>query len=225
MKWSRPLRTVAAACALGAALCAPAAAETTSAQYAALIHSFNPHLASHQTHKLAAAIIKDAQREHLDARLLVAIVAVESRWRPSVVSPSGAVGLGQLMPHTAALLGVDPSDSRENLRGTSTYFGSLVREFGAEGQKLRLAIAAYNTGPVAIKRAGGVPSGATAYVRRVMSVFHAISARIGDAARKLPHGDTYVIAVTPIMLDFDEFISVDDLSVHRVQTQVVVTGP
>ena len=222
MKWSRPLRTVAAACALGATLCAPAAAETTS-QYAALIHSFNPHLASHQTHKLAAAVIKDAQREHLDARLLVAIVAVESRWRPSAVSPSGAVGLGQLMPHTAALLGVDPSDSRENLRGTSTYFGRLVREFGAQGQKLRLAIAAYNTGPVAIKRAGGVPYGATAYVRRVMSVWHAISTHIGDAARKLPHSDTFVIAVTPIVPAYDKFVSVDDLPADSAQA--VVSGP
>jgi soluble lytic murein transglycosylase-like protein len=224
MKWSRPFRTVAATCALAAALCAPAAAETTS-DYAALIHSFNPSLATHQTHKLAAAVIKDAQREHLDARLLIAIVAVESRWRPAAVSPAGALGLGQLMPHTARLLGVDASDSRDNLRGTSSYLGRLVREFGAEGQKVRLAIAAYNAGPVAIKRAGGIPDGAThAYVRRVMSVWHEISARIGDAARKLPHPDTYVIAITPIVPAYNEFISVDDIP-PATPAQGVVSGP
>jgi soluble lytic murein transglycosylase-like protein len=225
MTWSRPFRTVIAACALGAGLCAPAAAETTL-RYAALIHSINPRLATHQTHKLATEVIKDAQREHLDARLLVALVAVESRWRPSVVSSSGAVGLGQLMPHTARLLGVDPSDSRANLRGTSTYLGSLLREFGAEGQRVRLAIAAYNAGPVAIKRAGGIPNSATyAYVRRVMSVWHAISARIGDAARKLPHTDTYVVAIAPLVPAYDQFISVDDIpATDRVQA-VVVSGP
>jgi soluble lytic murein transglycosylase-like protein len=214
MKWSRPLRTAAAVCAFGAALCAPAAAETTT-QYAALIHSINPRLATHQTHKLAEEVIRDAQREHLDARLLVALVTVESRWRPSAVSSAGAVGLGQLMPHTARLLGVDPSDSRQNLRATSTYFGRLVREFGAEG--LRLAIAAYNTGPVAIQRAGGVPSGAMAYVRRVMSVWHAISARIGDAARRALPRDTYVVAIAPVVPPFDEIVSVDDLPPYSLQ--------
>ncbi|MGH7685130.1 MAG: lytic transglycosylase domain-containing protein, partial [Vulcanimicrobiaceae bacterium] len=108
----------------------------------------------------------------------------------------------------------------------SSYLGSLVREFGHEGQKVRLAIAAYNAGPVAIKRAGGIPDGATyAYVGRVMSVWHAISTRIGDAARKLPHSDTYVIAITPIVPAFNEFVSVEDLPPGPPQATVVVTGP
>lgn len=217
----RALLAAALTLCIGAGLCAPAAAEQ-SAQYAKLIHHINPHLAKHQSDKLAREVIKDAQREHLDARLLVALVTVESRWRQSAVSYSGARGLGQLMPHTAYLLGVNPSDSQENLRGTSAYLGALVRQFGAQGERLRLAIAAYNAGPVAIKRAGGIPNGATAeYVSRVIAAFHAISASVGNAARVLPHMQTYTyaIAIAPVIAPYDTIVSVDDLSMPAKTSQ------
>jgi soluble lytic murein transglycosylase-like protein len=205
-------------------LSAPAVAETTS-QYASLIHSFNPKLAKHQTHTLAQEVIKDAQREHLDARLLIALVTVESRWRPTAVSASGARGLGQLMPHTAYLLGVDADNPHDNLRGTARYFGGLLREFGAQGQRLRMAIAAYNSGPAAVKRAGGLPSGTNEYVRRVVSVWQAIRARVGDARRVLPQMDTYIVIATrpTFVATFNQIVSIDDLPPQA--TQAVVTGP
>lgn len=225
MGWrSRALSATALTFCFGAALAAPAVAEP-AAQYASLIHHLNPKLAKHQTDRLAREVIKDAQREHLDARLLVAIVTVESRWRQSAVSHAGARGLGQLMPHTAHLLGVNPRDSRENLSGTSAYLARMLHEFGAQGERLRLAIAAYNAGPVAVKRAGGVPhNGETGqYVRRVIAAWHAISARIGNAARSLPHVENYVIAATPIVAPYDKIISVDDLPPQA--TEALVTGP
>ena len=222
MSWFRPLWTVAVACMLGASFCAPAAAETTS-QYAALIHSFNPKLQKHQTQKLALEVINDAQRAHLDARLLIALVTVESRWRQSAISRAGARGLGQLMPHTAHVLGVNPRNSSDNLRGAATYLGRMMREFGDQGQHLRLAIAAYNAGPVAIKHARGIPNNGETprYVRKVLAVWHSIQNRVGDAARVLPgQGTFYVVGSIFSVTPFDEIVSVDDLiSASQIQTQ------
>lgn len=193
---------------MGALFCAPASAETTS-QYAALIHKFNPKLQAHQTHKLALEVIKDSQRTHLDARLLIALVTVESRWRQSAVSSAGARGLGQLMPHTAHVLGVNPRDSKQNLLGASTYLARMIHVFGNQGNRLHLAIAAYNAGPLAVLRARGVPyNGETPeYVRRVISVWHSIRSRVGDVARTLPSG-SYAIGIVTVE-PFDEILSVD----------------
>jgi soluble lytic murein transglycosylase-like protein len=203
---------------LGAVMSAPAAAETTS-QYATLIHSFNPKLADYQSQRLAREVITDAQRAHIDARLLIALVTVESRWRQSAVSRAGARGLGQLMPHTAQLLGVDPRDSRENLLGAATYLARMIRKFGDQGRRLHLAIAAYNAGPVAIERAGGIPhNGETPeYVRRVIALWHALQTRVGDTAHALP-ADTYAAlgSVLPVA-PFDDIVSVEDLA-HDTQT-------
>jgi hypothetical protein len=209
MRCFRPLWTAALAVMAGALLCAPASAETTS-QYAALIHKFNPKLQQHQTHRLALEVIKDSQRSHLDARLLIALVTVESRWRQSAVSSAGARGLGQLMPHTAHVLGVNPRDSKQNLLGASTYLARMIRQFGAQGKRLHLAIAAYNAGPLAVRRAGGIPyNGETPeYVRRVISLWHSIRGRVGDVARTLPSDDKFVIGVLSVE-PYSEIISVD----------------
>jgi len=182
MRCPRPLWTAALALVLAGSFCTGALAETAS-DYAALIHTLNPKLAKHQTDKLAREVIKDAQRAHVDARLLMAVVTVESRWRQSAVSSAGARGLGQLMPQTAHLLGVNPRDAQENLLGASTYLARMMKQFGAEGNQLRLAIAAYNAGPIAVRRAGGIPyNGETpAYVQRVIAVWHVLRARVGDA--------------------------------------------
>lgn len=217
----RPIWTAASAVVLSVSLCAPASAETAS-QYAALIHRFNPKLQQHQTHRLALEVIKDAQRSHIDARLLMAVVTVESRWRQSAISSAGARGLGQLMPQTAHLLGVNPRDSKQNLRGASTYLARMMRLFGAEGSRLHLAIAAYNAGPIAVKRARGVPyNGETPeYVRRVISVWHSIRARVADATRMLPVKNAYVgLQVAP----FDEILSVDDSTTTSTDATATTT--
>lgn len=85
--------------------------------------------------------------------LLRAIVWRESRGRDDAVSAKGALGAMQLMPATAALLGVDPRDPAQNLAGGALYLRQQIDRFGT----LPLALAAYNAGPGAVVRYGGVP--------------------------------------------------------------------
>ncbi len=109
-----------------------------------------------------------AERYGLDPDLVLAVVGAESGFAPKAVSPKGAQGLMQLMPRTAAELGVvDAFDPAANLDGGSRYLESLLVKYRGN---LRLALAAYNAGPGAVARHGGVPPyrETQEYVRRVM---------------------------------------------------------
>lgn len=108
-----------------------------------------------------------AARYELDPLLVSAVVGVESAWNPEAVSVQGAVGLMQLMPETARILGVDPWDPEGNLDGGSRYLRSLLDRFDGD---LELALAGYNAGPLAVERYGGVPPyrETVAYVERVL---------------------------------------------------------
>jgi hypothetical protein len=85
--------------------------------------------------------------------LFWANIAVESAFKPDARSSVGAIGLGQLMPGTADLLGVDPHDPEDNLRGSARYLLAQLEDFGAAD----LALAAYNAGPEAVRDYGGIP--------------------------------------------------------------------
>jgi hypothetical protein len=85
--------------------------------------------------------------------LFRANIAVESAFNPDARSPVGAIGLGQLMPGTADLLGVDPHDPEDNLHGSARYLLAQIEDFGAAD----LALAAYNAGPEAVREYGGIP--------------------------------------------------------------------
>ena len=74
-------------------------------------------------------------------------------YNPRALSGAGAIGLGQLMPDTARVLGVDPHDPRQNLDGSARYLLMMLDRFGDS----RLALAAYNAGPEAVDRHGGIP--------------------------------------------------------------------
>lgn len=99
----------------------------------------------------------EAQRiaieEGVDPDLFLRLVRQESGFRPQVVSSAGAIGLAQLMPGTAEELGVDPRDPIQNLRGGARYLRQQLDTFGDPV----LALAAYNAGPGAVRRYGGVP--------------------------------------------------------------------
>jgi len=203
----RPLWTAVAALMIAALCYAPAAASQT-AQYASIIHTYNPRLPKHQSRNLASAVIRDAQRAHIDARLLTALITVESHWRLHAVSRAGARGLGQLMPTTARRLGVDPLDPLANLFGTSTYLSHMLHKFGTSGNGIHLAVAAYNAGPLAVRRARGIPNNGETprYVRKVISLWHALSGKVSDATRA--PADTFVVATIPIQ-PYLEIVSVD----------------
>jgi soluble lytic murein transglycosylase-like protein len=100
------------------------------------------------------AVARQAARRHgIPEDLFLRLVQQESSWNPRAVSHKGAIGLAQLMPDTARLLGVDPEDPQQNLDGGARYLSEQFRAFG----DWRLALAAYNAGPGAVKEHGGVP--------------------------------------------------------------------
>ncbi|WP_083960836.1 lytic transglycosylase domain-containing protein [Thermodesulfobacterium hveragerdense] len=97
---------------------------------------------------------KVAQDFSLDPALLKAIAKVESSFNPRAISPKGAMGIMQLMPQTARLVGVeDPYHPLENLKGGAKYLRMLIDEF----RELTLALAAYNAGPEKVKLYRGIP--------------------------------------------------------------------
>ncbi len=99
-------------------------------------------------------VAKAAARRHgVPEELFLRLVRQESGWNPKAVSHKGAIGLAQLMPETARLLRVDPHDPNQNLEGGARYLGTQYRKFGS----WRLALAAYNAGPEAVERHGGIP--------------------------------------------------------------------
>ncbi len=85
--------------------------------------------------------------------LFLRLVTQESGWNPRAKSHKGALGLAQLMPATARALGVDPMDPRQNLEGGARY---LKRQFDTF-RTWHLALAAYNAGPAAVEKYGGIP--------------------------------------------------------------------
>ena len=99
-------------------------------------------------------VAKAAARKHgVPEDLFLRLVQQESGWNPGAVSHAGATGLAQLMPGTAANLGVDPSDPHQNLEGGARYLRMMYDRFGS----WRLALAAYNAGPIAVEKHGGIP--------------------------------------------------------------------
>ncbi|GHF55948.1 lytic transglycosylase domain-containing protein [Seohaeicola zhoushanensis] len=107
---------------------------------------------------------REAARRHaVPEDLFTRLVQQESGWNPNARSHKGAMGLAQLMPETARHLGVDPNDPYQNLEGGARYLAMQYREFGS----WKLALAAYNAGPDAVKKYGGVPpyNETTNYVR------------------------------------------------------------
>lgn len=94
-----------------------------------------------------------ARRHGIPEDLFLRLVQQESGWNPGARSHKGAYGLAQLMPATASALGVDPADPHQNLEGGARYLRAQFNRFGS----WRLALAAYNAGPEAVTRHGGIP--------------------------------------------------------------------
>jgi soluble lytic murein transglycosylase-like protein len=94
-----------------------------------------------------------ARRHGIPEDLFLRLVTQESGWNPDAISSAGAIGLAQLMPGTAALLRVNPTDPVDNLHGGARYLAQQFRNFG----DWPLALAAYNAGPEAVREHGGIP--------------------------------------------------------------------
>ena len=114
---------------------------------------------------IKAKVTKAAKDTKLDPKLFHAVVSTESNYNPNAVSPVGAVGLTQLMPKTAAGLGVNPLLVDENLKGGATYLQSLLKKY--DGDKAK-ALAAYNAGPGRVDKGGPLPQETQGYVAKIM---------------------------------------------------------
>ena len=121
--------------------------------------------------EIMAEIDEVAARHHVPARLVAAIVAVESEFNPHAVSRRGAQGLMQLMPETASMLGVRNSfDPQQNIDGGVRHLRGLIDRFGND---LPLALAAYNAGEKAVVNHRGIPPFPETrdYVTRVLHLY------------------------------------------------------
>ena len=123
------------------------------------------------TRSFRTEIRSAAQLTAVDESLIRAIIHAESAYQADAQSPKGAQGLMQLMPATQAELDVsNPFDPEDNIRGGALYLSQLLTEFDGDYE---LAAAAYNAGPTAVYKYGGVPpyDETQEYVRRVKILY------------------------------------------------------
>jgi soluble lytic murein transglycosylase-like protein len=129
-----------------------------------------------------------AARYKVDADLITSVIAAESNFDPKAVSPKNARGLMQLLPETAATLGVmDIFDPQENIDAGTHYLRDLLQQYNGD---LILALAAYNAGPDRVQKYGRVPpiSETISYVRRVKRNYD--KSKKMAAAKTMPPGVT-----------------------------------
>ncbi len=121
--------------------------------------------------------IRQAARQHgVNPQLIKAVILAESSGNPQAVSPKGAKGLMQLMDSTAAQMGVhNPLDPAQNILGGTRYLARLLDQFDGN---LELALAAYNAGPTAVKKHGGIPPypETRRYVQKIQQYLRLLSA-------------------------------------------------
>lgn len=140
------------------------------------VHFTNTPTASHfnfymkegpSTRPLKEVINEFADLYRLEAALIQAVIKAESDFNPKAISRKGALGMMQLLPDTARDMGVrNPFDPEDNIRGGSRYLRLMLDQFN---NRLDLALAAYNAGPGAVRRHGGIPpyEETRTYVERV----------------------------------------------------------
>ena len=119
--------------------------------------------------KFADLVKQAAAKYGMDARLIDAVIRVESDYNPRCVSRAGAMGLMQLMPENCRDYGVrDPFDPAQNIDAGVRQLKDLLTRFG----RLDLALAAYNAGPGAVRRYGGIPPypETQAYVKKILQL-------------------------------------------------------
>jgi soluble lytic murein transglycosylase-like protein len=191
----------------GAATKPVPATPASIAVYAAVLRQYNPEMPEWQSKDLARHLLLTAARWKVDTNMLAAIVTVESSWHTHALSYAGAIGLGQLMPGTAATLGVNPHDPAENLQGAARYLRGLLQKFGANRNRYELVFAAYNAGPLAVQRYGGIPPyyETQHYVLKVLRAWNELRSAV-----RLPRSVWIATAQRPHAADVDYWLSDDN---------------
>ncbi len=171
----RALLVIALAAVLATSFNMPCAAESyeqdyykddayLDAYYEAVLR-YNSRLTDAQADEIVMAILYYSNYYGIDPRLTTAVIACESAFRPDAISPAGAVGLGQLMPETARSHKLNPRSITQNIHGACRVLCTNLKRYGDDGSyrdkgtsyTLELALAAYNAGPGAVEKYGGIP--------------------------------------------------------------------
>lgn len=146
--------------------------------YTEFIQKRNRKLTAAKAQNISETILAYSAHYGVDPRLIMALVICESNFDPNARSHAGAQGLGQLMPGTARGLGVSNSyDTEQNLYGTVKllrgHLDKYTNKTGDSFEGLVLALAAYNAGPGAVSKHGGVPPYRETqnYVRKVIAMY------------------------------------------------------
>jgi soluble lytic murein transglycosylase-like protein len=147
--------------------------------YAAFIKKENGKLSNSQAIEIAQGIIGFSLKYGVDARLIMAMVMTESDFDPNETSHAGAMGLGQLMPSNVQEMGISNAyDTMQNLSATVRLVRGHLNDYhaktgGQSFESLVLALAAYNAGPGAVRKYGGVPPYRETqnYVRKVLKLY------------------------------------------------------
>ncbi len=155
--------------------------ESQKPAYKSLILAHNRKLSPEQVHEIATALLDAAYSNNMDPRFLAAIIAVESDFDIYCRSASGAMGLGQLMPFNLKEAGItDPWNPTQNIHGTARLLRRHLNDYRHLPNGTLLAVAAYNAGPGAVRRAGyQVPAGAQVQ-RYVWKVYYRYKAFAPD---------------------------------------------
>ena len=148
--------------------------------YARVVRWYNPALSGPQVDAIVRSVLYFSTTYHVDPRLVMALIAVESGFRVTAQSPAGAYGLGQLMPATWRAMGVHPGDPVANVYATVRVLKGNLERLGGDPV---LALAAYNAGRGAVERYTGIPPYRETqwYVYNVLSVYqHFAGSRPGS---------------------------------------------
>lgn len=132
-------------------------------------------LSSHKASQIADSVGRVSETYQLDATLVLAVMAMESRCKGDSRSRRGALGVMQVMPATAAQMGIrNPHDLDGNIDAGARYLSYLISEFGGD---VSLALAAYNAGPAIVKKLKKVPpyQETQHYVMNVLSTYYRLS--------------------------------------------------
>ena len=116
-----------------------------------------PHEKPGYAEKVATTLIQASEQHGIDPLLLASLIQIESAYRKDAVSPSGAIGLGQLMPFTAEGLAVNPWDPQDNLRGAAQMLAGLLKGWQSNLDPRALALASYNAGPTLVRKRQAIP--------------------------------------------------------------------